>query len=186
MTAHFKFYRIFLFLILKRYFTIISLWLAFRRQTIIVSAFYGWFSVAYLMYNEALNAHLIRNFKYRWCSSLQPFLPNALVLQGISLACVLLLSSRPSLLQTSMGLIERKPSCDCDSGVKAVSLSKLNPVEWLSVLFHTLLIDLIPHINCCSHILYSVIVFPRILLRVIDVQINLTVSYRERKTSMCQ
>lgn len=165
---------------------IILQWLALSPQPLIVSDFYGWFSVVYLMYSEVLNACLIRNFKYRLCdASLQHFLLNALVLQEISLACALLLSSKPSLLQTSMGLIERKPSCECDSGVKAVSLGKLNPVQWLSVLFHTLLIDLILHINCCSRILYSVIVFPRIPLRVMDARINVMVSYRERKINRC-
>lgn len=84
------------------------------------------------------------------------------------------------LLPTSMGLIERTPSCEYDSGVKPISRSKLNPVQQ-SVLFQTFLIDLILNINYCSPIFNSVIVFPSILLRVIDVQINLPVSCREKK-----
>lgn len=88
------------------------------------------------------------------------------------------------LLPTSMGLIDRMPSCEYDSGVKPISLSKLNLVQQ-SVLFQTFLIDLILNINYCSPIFNSVIVFPSILLRMIDVQINLPVSCREKKRLTC-
>ena len=105
-TAKFKPHRIFLFWSKNVYFIIILLWLAFRLQPIIVSDFYGWFSVAYLMYNKVLSACLIRNFKYRLCdSSLQHFLPNTLVLQGVSLACALLSSPSPHCFRQA---IERK------------------------------------------------------------------------------
>lgn len=104
--------------------------MACTQSPTIVSDFYGWCSVACLTYSsEVLNVCLIRNFKYTLCDfSLSHVLLYALVLQRISLPCALLVLQALTASEEH-GLTERKPSCDWDSDMKAVSLGKLKPVE---------------------------------------------------------